>query len=528
MNHYYPKVADSTQQEDRTSTTILPKSQYDYSRQSTQNKSLDSESARLLGSFENATSVSSSTTSVSSAWTSPNTSFSAISLATSFDASADGADTNICGSWDNPSRPPLNHSVSGSESDVAKWYEVEASKVSTHNTRAPYDPMDIDSESTVIKKNAFKAEPMHLHREFEAKSSETVVGDLLATRLDENSPFGKLSELLRFGSSLLIMVKPAQVPEIYPSVPFRQLYEIVRVASTCKIDLSNFLTSFQSTFESYDSLWSSLTSVTKAHGVHVPERSSLAAWDRASSNFEGVALTGKLKLLDQQKGPCFEFNLNPLKLEPSYRLSRRFGSDRFCVLGVPGLGPENLPSYLKQYHTPAREVISNWLVDARHRFLGRTWRAFYTKPDVSKKKRVRNSMTDSRYRIYLFAEDGVGFRDRERPGEVDPRLPDRPRTTVKDMVEWFMPFKANLSQPSLKLFARLALGPTRDLLNLAAADNSSRCQYYGRNGGVLTSRDLQGRRRTRRFPEAVAPQPRAVRRKEGAEKSLEVRSTCYE
>lgn len=456
---------------------ILPKSQYDYPRQPTQNKSFESESARLLGSFENATSVSSSTTSVSSAWTSPNTSFSARSLATSFDASVDGADTNICGSWDNPSRPPLlNHSVSGSESDVAKRYEVEASKVSTYNTRAPYDPMDVDSESTVTNKNAFKAEPMHLQRDFEAKSSDTVVRELLATRLDGNSPFGKFYELLRFGSSLLILVKLVQVPEDYPSVPFRQLYEIVRVASTCKIDLSNFLTSFQSTFESYDSLWSSLTSVARAHGAHVPERSSLAAWDRAGSKFEGVALTGKLKMLDQQKGPCFEFNLNPLKQEPSYRLSRRFGSDRFCVLGVPGLGPENLPSYLKQYHTSAREAISNWLVDARHRFLGRTWRAFYTKPDVSKKKRVRNSMTDSRYRIYLFAEDGVGFRDRERPGEVDPRLPDRPRTTVKDMVEWFMPFKANLSQPSLKFFARLALGPTRDPLNLAAADNLSRCQ----------------------------------------------------
>ena len=276
-------------------------------------------------------------------------------------------------------------------------------------------------------------------------------------------------------------------------MPLRQLYEIVRVASTCKIDISKFLVSFQFTFESYDSLWSSLSSIAKKHGAHTPERSSLAAWDRAGSNFERVALTGKLGLLDQQKGPCLEFHLNPLKLEPSYRLSRHFGSDRFCVLGMPGLGPDGLPSYLKQYHISAREAIVTWLVQTDHKFLGRTWRTFYTKPDTPKKKGVRNGMKDSRYRIYLFAEDGVGFRDRERRGEADPRLLDRPRIPVKDLIEWFMPFKVNLSQPSLKFFARLALGLPSNLSKLANADYVFRCQQYGCNCAISTKRDLQSR-----------------------------------
>ena len=259
-------------------------------------------------------------------------------------------------------------------------------------------------------------------------------------------------------------------------MPFRQLYEIVRVASACKLDISNFLISFNSIFESYDSLWSSLSSVAKVHKAQIPERSSLAAWNRAGSNFEGVALTGKLRLLDQQKGPCFEVHLNPLKLEPSYRLSRHFGSDRFCILGISGLGPEALPSYLKQHHTVARGAIINWLVDTSHNFLGRVWRAFYTKPDASKKKGIRNSMTDSRYRVYFFAEDGVGFRDGEVRREVDPNLFDRPRKSIRDMMEWFMPFRANQDQPSLKFYARLALGPTRDLLSWRTADNVARCQ----------------------------------------------------
>ena len=253
-----------------------------------------------------------------------------------------------------------------------------------------------------------------------------------------------------------------QVPDDYPSVPFRQLYEIVRVASACKLDISHFNVCFQTTFASYDSLWSSLNSITKVHGAQIPERSSVVAWDRASSNFEGVALTGKLRLVDQLKGPCFEVHLNPLKLEPSYRLSRQFGSDRFCVLGIAGLGPEDLPSHLKQYHTSAREKIISWLVDTDHKFLGRTWRAFYAKHEGSKRKGTRNSIQNSRYKVYLFAEDGVGFRDGKSNSEADPRLLDRPRITVREMMEWFMPFKANTYQPLLKFFARLALGVTRD------------------------------------------------------------------
>ena len=345
-------------------------------------------------------------------------------------------------SWDHSLHAPLlSRSLLGSESDDANWYRVEENKLSRDKIRALSDPMDLDSESIVTDQQAFKIETLYLQRQVEAdaKTNATVVGEFLASRLHTQSPF-------------------VQVPENYPSVPFRQLYEIIRVASTCKLDISNFLICFKSTFDSYDRLWSSLCFIAKIHGAQIPERSSLTAWDRAGSKFEGVSLTGKLKLLDQQKGPCFEFQLNPLKLEPSYRLSRQFGSDRFCVLGIPGLGPEGLPSYLKQYHAPAREAIIKWLVDTDHKFLGRTWRAFYTKPDASKKKGIRNSMKDSRYRIFFFAEDGIGFKDGEPRGEVDPRVLDRRRTTVKDMMEWFMPFKSNLNQPSLKIYARLALG----------------------------------------------------------------------
>ena len=191
----------------------MTKSQYGYPRLDAQNRSFESESARPYGSFEAKTSVSSSMTSVSSAWTTPNTSFSARSLATSFDASVDGSDTAMRGSWENPSRPHLlDHSISGSESDVANWYEIEASKGSTGKKRAPSDPMDLDSESSAINGNALKAETLYLPREVEAQTSETIIRELLAARLRANPPFGNVVPLLMFYSSLLIPVEISSSP----------------------------------------------------------------------------------------------------------------------------------------------------------------------------------------------------------------------------------------------------------------------------------------------------------------------------
>ena len=192
----------------------------------------------------------------------------------------------------------------------------------------------------------------------------------------------------------------------------------------------------------------------------MPERSSPTAWDRASKDFQGVALTGKLKILDQQKGGIFEFSLNPLKAESSYRLSRQFGSDRFSIFGIPGIDRDGLPTYLKSSADPAREAISEWLVESDHHFLGRTWRAFYTKPDASKRRQKALKIRDdkTRFRVYFFAENGLGFRQGPRRGEPDPRLLDRPFISVNDMIEWFMPAKANEDQSYLKFYARLSLG----------------------------------------------------------------------
>lgn len=191
------------------------------------------------------------------------------------------------------------------------------------------------------------------------------------------------------------------------------------------------------------------------------KKSSPIAWERAQQTFEGVAISGKLVFREQLGGPLFDFKLNPLRLESSYRLSRKYGGDRFCIITIPGLGPESLPAHLKPDHAAVRDRIITWLVDTEHYFLGRKWRVFYTRPD-SAKRRVKSHSTwnDAKYRIYFFAEDGVGFRQRDHRGEQDPRQSSHVHVTVAQLIEWFMPLNMNLNQPSLKLFTRLKQGKT--------------------------------------------------------------------
>ena len=189
-----PRKIGPTRPLDRASATILPKSQHHIPRQPARNNSFESESARLVASFDNTASLSNSMTTASSAWTSPNTSFSSRSLVTSFDTSIDGIDSTTRGFRDNPSRPPLlGPSLSGLESNVGKCFKMEANKVSTHKTTAQCDPMDVESEPSFLDLSTIKAEPMYPNLHDKAKTSENNVGMLLAERLSTNSPFGNLS-----------------------------------------------------------------------------------------------------------------------------------------------------------------------------------------------------------------------------------------------------------------------------------------------------------------------------------------------
>ena len=246
-------------------------------------------------------------------------------------------------------------------------------------------------------------------------------------------------------------------------VPFRQIYEVERAARATNVEISHFSECLSEREDDYPTLWSSICNIIKAHKVKSPEPSTSNAWKNAQEEFCGVSLTARLQFNDQES--FFELQFFPLKLESTYRLSRHFGGDRFCVLSIPSLNHRDLPTHLKPHAEAFRSCFINWLVNTQHEMLGRTWRAFFVKPAEAKKKRPGNlEPNDTGFRVYLFAEDGQGFWHIERPvGEKDPRLSyilDRQRLTIQQMIEWFMPFNRNKDQHVLKFFARLSLGLT--------------------------------------------------------------------
>ncbi len=243
------------------------------------------------------------------------------------------------------------------------------------------------------------------------------------------------------------------------AIPFRQLYEVTRISMFTEIPLVEFGNCLSKGVDDYEKLWSSLDLIVKSAGKILPERSSLKAWQRATTKYEGVFLSGDLGFAEHQSGgPFFDFTLKPMKIERSYRFARKFGADRFCVIGLPGISPEYLPSSLKKKHIAFRDGIINRLVDTDFRFAGRRWRAFYLKPEKAKKGRRGNTVINQiKYRVYFFAVDGYDMRV-PKMGEPDPRLIEHNPLSIEELIEWFMPAERNSDQSCLKFYARLALG----------------------------------------------------------------------
>lgn len=245
------------------------------------------------------------------------------------------------------------------------------------------------------------------------------------------------------------------------TVPFRQLYEVTRVSTSCKLSLDLFESCLDKVVDEYEKLWSALGSVVAKHNNFLPERSDLKAWEKAQGNFDEVTLTGDLDFSnnsDNESRSIFHLSLKPMKVEKSYRLARKFGSDRFCIIGIPGL--DRPPARFKVSSTTMRAIIVDSLMHTDLVFLGRRWRAFYLrkpeKPERSKKTRSphQNHYENTKQPVFFFARDGDGFgkNGAENEGNL------RPKIELEELLNWFMPFKENLRQPCLKFFSRLALG----------------------------------------------------------------------
>ncbi|KAI9765485.1 MAG: hypothetical protein M1840_007311 [Geoglossum simile] len=243
-------------------------------------------------------------------------------------------------------------------------------------------------------------------------------------------------------------------------------YEISRVALECSIPI-NELSAPSPIPDEYGEMWSWLQRICQRRGKSPPERSNAKAWELANGQFENVALTGDLSFNTSKRNlsstnddPIFLFRLNPLKVESSCRLFRRFGSDRFIVISLPVMS--SLPTRWKVDRNAFRESILNWLVKGRHKFLGREWKAFYLKYS----KRKGDSSTTNKWLIYFFAIDGCDFHEGTKPPAKGEPVGKHSRMELGEMLEWFMPFTPNQGKPCCKAFARLqlAVSQTRSTL----------------------------------------------------------------
>jgi hypothetical protein len=218
--------------------------------------------------------------------------------------------------------------------------------------------------------------------------------------------------------------------------------------------------------DDYDGLWRFLKNVKVLKDSPLPEKSDKVAWDSARGSFacgdRAVVLSGSLKFDESSlTGPLYRFKLKPMKLDLSYRLSRRLGSHRFLEIDMPHLtDPAKMmngyPQILRDLGDRGLHILLDWLVDGNHSIFGRYWKPFFTKPKEKRsKKREDSAESKTSHCVYFFAVDGYGIDIVDgQPGGI-PRSLRIDITTLLDMIRLT---RKNTHQPIFKLFSRTSLG----------------------------------------------------------------------
>ncbi|MCJ1246805.1 hypothetical protein MMC30_004014 [Trapelia coarctata] len=379
-------------------------------------------------SFDNSSQNTTSTRTTASTTTTPNTSFYTETAATSFGPSI----------------------VDDASSQLLREHEVYNRQLLAETHLDPrQDAMNLDVE-TPSEAERFgtgpAADPIN---SIATQSGRFDTADYLRRHLEAETPFASSA-----ADSLF-------------HLPFRQLYEISRIALHCKTPLSAVSSDLTRAMDDQELLWSSLQQMAE-QGKPMPEKSRAEAWEKAETEPQYVVFSGDLSFSDKISSPTFDFRLKPMRVDKSNRFSRKFGGDRFFILGIPGFTPNELPPFLKCDAAKVRNGLISWLLETDHRFLGRTWRAFLVKPQQMSTDTRRKNMSNFnavKHRIFLFAVDGCAFRRRSSRSihKLDLRKWRFP-ITIHELLEWFMPMKLNMDQSCLKLFARL---------NLAVSDTAS-------------------------------------------------------
>jgi hypothetical protein len=197
--------------------------------------------------------------------------------------------------------------------------------------------------------------------------------------------------------------------------------------------------------EGYSSFWEWAKGRGKLEQKPLPVRSSLRAWEAAVDAFNGgdpnssVQLTGSLDWVDSKRQGIFDLHLNPLKIETSCRLHRKFGPDRFLSLSLPALERNYFPEHIQKNPKVERKEISDWLSLSEHYILGRVWRAFFVEEEKNSKT---TGTTIFKYKVHFFAIKGEGISE----------IP------ITELINWHIPLVHNAHSTECKIFQRFSLG----------------------------------------------------------------------
>ncbi len=251
------------------------------------------------------------------------------------------------------------------------------------------------------------------------------------------------------------------LPKHLLGTPLRVRYEVSRFATRCDIPIDSI--KLPDDFDSYNKLWYHLGRFAKTRGVMPPARTELETWLEAGRGFEKVVLTADLHICTKKGGPLFEVQFKPMKTEKSSRLFRRFGNDRFLVIGIPALEESSFPKHYSKSWQALRQRTIDWLVREDHLYFGRVWRAFFVKAKSEKKKKaVATQHGEIRHLVYFFATNGCDFkRSEQRVSCKGESISGHTPMTISNLWDWFCPRKHNKHQTYCKLFSRMALGVSK-------------------------------------------------------------------
>lgn len=248
-------------------------------------------------------------------------------------------------------------------------------------------------------------------------------------------------------------------------------YEITRVFQHVGAPLADYQVPEGLDLTNYDVLWNHLKLLPELREKSFPVKSEKEAWAACLKDFrsgsKGVQMSAGFHFPKTRKdGPLFGFLLQPLRIDNTHRLGRRFGNDRFLEIAIPHLSGLKLPeNELKEAGDAGRVVVIEWLVGGVHELFGRTWKPFFYKDSRSRRAVPDAPMTEddettSNYKIVMFAVSGadIVLGSTHTLPQKDEPVSAHTALTVEKMINWLVPLEVNKDKTFLKLFSRISLG----------------------------------------------------------------------